>query len=138
MIVEFDPGHCLGARAHPSQARYQDLLDDPQSFREWWPQTYSALDRDDLIAIGGSTLVAGKSGGWVLFTDRITPARFVPIHRAVARLLVYLEATGNPFFLHADPDNTKAARWAGLLGLEPLRTDVMPDGRKMTRMVAPA
>ena len=53
LIVPFDPSHCVGAVAHPSQAHYQHMLDDPGGFRELWPDTYSALDGGELIAIGG-------------------------------------------------------------------------------------
>lgn len=130
----FDPAHCDGARAHPSQAHYQHMLDDPGAFRHLWPHTFSALDRDELIAIGGATSVDGMSGGWVLFTDKITPARFLVIHRTVARGLVCFEQINDPIFVHVNPDNAQAVRWAGLLGLETRRTDVLPDGRRMLRI----
>ena len=135
-IVAFDPAHCRGASAHPSQAHYQDRLDDPTSFRDWWPQTVSAFGGDELVAIGGLVRVEGALAGWALFTDKITPARFVAIHRTVARFLARLEQTGGTIFVHVDPDNRQAARWAGLLGLQARCIDVMPDGREMTRMVA--
>lgn len=133
-IVLFDPAHCDGARAHPSQARFQFMLDDPGAFRECWPQTYSALDGAELVAVGGSTLVEGMSGGWVLFTDKITPARFLVIHRTAARFLVCFEQINDPIFVHVDPGNAQAMRWAGLLGLETRRTDVLADGRRMLRV----
>ena len=132
-IVEFDPVHCIGATAHPSQAHYQHMLDDPQSFCEWWSSTYSALADGKLIAIGGWTLIERALGGWVLFTDKITPARFVRIHRTVARRLIFFEQLNDPVFAHLDPDNPQAMRWAGLLGLETQRTDILPDGRRMLR-----
>ena len=43
-IVEFDPAHCEGAEAHPSQAHHQRMFDNPGSFREVWKTAYSALD----------------------------------------------------------------------------------------------
>ena len=132
-IALFDPAHCEGARAHPSQARYQHLLDDPWEFLELWPETCSALDGDELIALGGATLVEGMSGGWVLFTDKITPASFVVIHRTAARVLRCFEQINDPIFAHVDPDDQRAVRWSGLLGLETRRMDVLPDGRRMLR-----
>ncbi len=71
-IVLFDPAHCDGAKAHPSQAHYQYMLDDPGVFREHWPETYSARDGAELVAIGGSTWVDRVLGGWVLVTARTT------------------------------------------------------------------
>ena len=134
-ISEFDPVHCCGARAHPSQARFQFMLDDPSALREFWePEIFSALDGDELIAVGGSTLVDGMSGGWVLFTDRITPARFVVIHRTAVRFLVCFEQINDPIFVQVDPGNAQALRWAGLLGLETRRTDVLADGRVERRV----
>ena len=133
-IVDFDPAHCVGATAHPSQAQYQTMLDDPPCFRWLWPDTLSALDGDELIAIGGATLVERMMGGWVLFTDRITPSRFVVVHRVVARFLLRFEAINDPIFAHVDPDNPNAVRWVGLLGLETRRTEVFPDNRRFLRV----
>ena len=104
------------------------MLDDPWAFRASWPTTYSALDGDELVAVGGSTLVDGVSGGWVLFTDKIRPAHFLAIHRIVARTLVCFEQINDPIFVRVDPGNPQAARWVGLLGLETRRTDVLADG----------
>lgn len=137
-IVPFDPAHCRGATAHPSQARYQDNLDDPRCFEEFWPSTYSALDDGELIAIGGPVLAQGKWACWILFTDRITPASFVRIHRAAVRLLGRFDRAGRPLFMHVDPDNPAAARWAGLLGMGASQLDVTPDGRRMVRMTMKA
>lgn len=128
-IVLFDPAHCAGARAHPSQAQFQIILDDPWGFRKLWPETYSALSSAELIAVGGWSVIDGVLGGWVLFTDKITPARFLVIHRTAARFLVCFEQINDPIFLQPDPDNAKAMRWAGLLGLDTRRTDVLADGR---------
>ena len=133
-IVPFDPVYCKGARVHPSQARYQQLLDDPSFFRVLWPETYSAIDGDELAGIGGHTLIDGVSGGWALFTNKITPARFLVIHRTVVRALICFEGINDPIFAHVDPNNPQAVRWAGLLGLDTRRTDVLPDGRRMLRV----
>ena len=135
-IALFDPVHCDGARAHPSQARFQFMFTDPSVFRASWPTTYSALDGDELVAVGGSTLVDGMLGGWVLFTDKIRPAHFLVIHRTVARSLVCFEQINDPIFVHVDPGNPQAMRWAGILALETRRTDVLADGRRVLR--APA
>ena len=62
-IVEFNPGHCAGAVAHLSQSRYQYMLDNPATIPVLNCQTYSAIDRHNLIAIGGATLVEGKAAG---------------------------------------------------------------------------
>ena len=132
-IVEFDRAHCVDAKAHRTQARYQWMLDDPWSFNALWPHTFSALDDDELIAIGGATLLEGASGGWVLFSNKITPARFLVVHRTAVRFLVCFEQINDPIFAHVDPDNPKALRWAALLGLETGRTDVLPNGRRMLR-----
>lgn len=127
-IALFDPVHCDGATVHRSQERYQFMFTDPSVFREHWPTTYSGLDGDELVAVGGSTLVDGMLGGWVLFTDKIRPAHFLAIHRAVARSLVCFEQINDPIFVHVDPGNPQAMRWAGILALETRRTDVLADG----------
>ena len=108
------------------------MLDDPSSFLEW-AQPCSALDGDELIAIGGSVLFDGKWAGWVLFTDRTTPSHFMKIHRTVARFMHCFAQVNEPLIAHLDPDNPKAMRWAGLLGLETQRTDILLDGRRMLR-----
>ena len=131
-FVPFDPAHCAGARAHPSQTHYQHMLDDPGSFHEW-DQIYSALDGEELIAVGGWVLVEGMRGWWVLFCDTITPVHFLSIHRMAVRSLVCLEQFHESTFVHLDSNNPKALRWAQLLGLETRRTDVLPDGRRMLR-----
>ncbi|MCH8859516.1 MAG: hypothetical protein IID54_08075, partial [Proteobacteria bacterium] len=80
-----------------------------------------------------TSVIDGELGGWVLFTDKITPARFLVIHRTAARFLVCCEQISDPIFVHIDPDNPQAMRWAGLLGLETRRTDVLADGRRVLR-----
>ena len=130
----FDPEHCDGARAHPSQAQFQYLLDDPWRFHSLWPHTYSALDGAELIAVGGKSVDDGVLSGWILFTDKITPARFLVIHRGIVRILVCNELSNKPIFLQPDPDNAQAIRWAGLLGLATRLTEVLPDGSQMLRV----
>lgn len=133
-IVLFDPAHCEGATVHQSQERYQYMMDDPLTFGAVWGETYSAIDGDDLVAIGG-VLSAGEMSGWVLFTDKITPARFVAVHRAVARGLSYIH---EPIVVHVDPDKPQATRWATMLGMNSQQLETMPDGREMMRMTADA
>ena len=132
-IVEFDAAHCAGARAHPSQAHYQHMLDEPGIFRELWPNTFSALDGDELIAIGGSVVAEGKLAGWMLFSDKIKPRHFLLIHRQALLFLAHSEQIVDSVFAHVDPDNPNAVRWAGLLGLEARRTDFLPGGKRMLR-----
>ena len=84
-----------------------------------------------LIAIGGLVPLYGSLGGWVLFTHEITPARFLVINRAVARVL---DAAGA--FAHIDPEKPLAMRWAELLEMKPKCADILPDGRRVLRMVA--
>ena len=90
-VEPLEPRHTIGARAHASQARYQFVLDKPEMFRGLWPDTYSALDGDVLAAISGAPLIDGMVAGWVLFTDRITPARFLVVHRMAVRFLAVME-----------------------------------------------
>ncbi len=134
-IEPFDPVHCKGAWAHRSQEHYQFMLDDPLEFREMWAETMSALDGDRLVAIGGLVRAGAEIGGWVLFTDNITPAGFVAIHRAVVR---GLEMAHGPVVVHIDPDKPQAGRWADMLGMNGRRVETMPDGRTMVRMTANA
>lgn len=131
---KFQPEHVMGQRAHPTQAEYQWMLDDPARYRALWPDTLSAFDGGEMIACGGATLIDRESGGWILFTDKITPRGFLSIHRLVVRYLVCFEQINDPiFFAHINPDRPEAMRWAGLLGLDTQRTDVLPDGRRMLR-----
>ena len=132
-IVEFDAAHCAGAKAHPSQAHYQHMLDDPGSFRELWPHTFCAVDGDELIAIGGSVVAEDKLAGWILFTDKIKPKHFLLIHRQALLFFHHSEKTVDLVFAHVDTDNPNAVRWAGLLGLGARRTDFLPGGKRMLR-----
>lgn len=132
MIVAFDPAHCEGAVAHPSQSRHQHMMDDPATFRYAWPSTFSAIDEGELIAIGGAVAVEGAQGGWVLFTDKVNPKSFMAVHKAVARVITGMGAV----LAHIDPENPQAMRWAKLLGLRIRGTETMPDGRKMMRAEA--
>lgn len=134
-IVPFESTHCEGTTAHPSQAEHQHLLDAPQYFKNLWGETYSALDGDDLIAIGGVLSSLDIVSGWVLFTDKITPARFVAVHKAVVRGLAYIH---EPVMVHVDPDRSQAVRWATMLGMNGRQMEMMPDGREMARMTTHA
>lgn len=112
-IIPFEPSHCQNVKAHLSQAHYQHLLNDPSVFHEQWPETFSALVDDELVAIGGTIALAQQTGGWVLFTDKITPLRFVVIHRAVERALAGIDQSVT---VHINPNNPEAVRWARILG----------------------
>ncbi len=125
-VVPFDPSDVIGATAHPSQSRYQFVLDKPEMFRGFWPDTYSALDGDLLVAIGGAPLIQDEYGAWVLFTDKITPARFLVVHRTAVRFLVLFEKNNDPIFAHFDPNNPAAVSAAlavtGLVAPVPIPT----------------
>ena len=111
------------------------MLENPWAFRELWGETQSALDGDLLISIGGLVRVGDLMGGWVLFTDQVTPARFLAIHRAVVR---ELEMIHGPVVVHIDPDKPKTGRWATMLGMNGRRMETMPNGRTLIRMTANA
>ena len=129
----FEPSHVVGAKVHRSQARYQFMLDRPGLFRRLWPQTYSALDGAELVAIGGTLCFEDVWSGWVVFTDRITPARFLAVHRLAVRFVVSFEQIRHPIIVHFDRSNPASACWVGLLGLDTGRTDVLLDGSRMLR-----
>jgi hypothetical protein len=131
-IVPFDPKHCAGAIAHPTQAHYQDLFDNPLQFADLWVETYTAMNGNDVIAIGGLVPSDGGKGGWVLFTDKVTPGRFLKIHKALERYL----RSSDAIYAHVDPESKVSVRWAQVLGLEVTGIDVFPDGREMMRVEA--
>ena len=68
---------------------------------------FNELKRRNVIRVGLAYLVAG----WVLFTDRVTPARFVRIHRMIVRFMVCFERHHLPILAHLDPDNP--LHWPG-------------------------
>ena len=129
-IVPFESSHCKNATAHPSQAHCQHMLDTPETFRGSWPGTLSAMEGKDMIAIGGTALIGGTLAGWVLFSDQITPPRFVAIHRAVVRFLTHVN---QPVMSHVDPEKPKTMRWAKMLDMGTKKMELFPDGREMLR-----
>ena len=114
--------------------QFQFLLDDPWCFRDFWPGTYSAFNGHKLIGVGGVTMIACVPAAWALFTTKITPACFMPIHKMAVWVLTCYEQVGYPLFAQLDGNYPEAMRWAKILGLETRRTDVLPDGRRMMRV----
>ncbi len=106
------------------------MLDTPEIFKSSWTGTLSAMEGEVTIAIGGTALIGGVLAGWVLFSDQITPARFVAIHRAVARFLAHVN---QPVMAHVDPGKPKTVRWAKMLDMGAHKMEMFPDGRKMLR-----
>ena len=130
----FEPSHVVGAVAHPSQARFQIALEKPSAWRGLWPDTISVFDGDELIAIGGIASFVDILDAWILFTDNITPARFLLVHRVVVRVLLHFEQMHDPIIAHIDARNPNAARWAALLALETRRIETLPDGSRTLRL----
>lgn len=99
---------------------------------------WSAIADDGLVAVGGMVCTDDGTGVWLLFTDKITPGRFVAIYRELARGLATVIALGEPVFIHVDPNYPEARRLAERLGFRLQRTEVFDDGRDMIRMVIDA
>ena len=131
-FIPFKLCHVDGARAHPSQAQFQHFFDRPDDLEI--KLTSSAFDGDVLVAIGALTLLEGATGGWVLFTNQVTPTRFLAIHRFVERELLWFETKGEPIIFHVDPERPDTVRWAELLGRKTHGFDRFPDGRFMMRV----
>ena len=135
-IVPFEPSHLSGAVAHPKQRRYQSLLDsDPFSNVG---MNWSAIAEDGLVAVGGLGNTGDGLAVWLLFTDRITPGRFVAIYRELARRLEQVLDAGESLVVHIDPDFPEAARLAEKLGFLRCGEFRFDDGQRMIRMVANA
>lgn len=130
----FELHHMIGATTHPKQKRYQILLESETLATIG--ANWSALAEDGLVCVGGLVPVDGVVGAWVLFTDRVTPGRFVAIYRELARRLTELLDQGEAVLVHIDPDYPAAARLADRLGFRTDGVDHFSDGRRMTRMVA--
>ena len=99
--------------------------------------SWSAFAEDGLVAVGG--LGRTDDGGlavWLLFTDRITPGRFVAIYRELARRLEQVLDAGESLTVHIDPDFPEAARLAERLGFRRDGEFRFDDGKNMIRMVA--
>lgn len=131
-VVPFQAAHSAGVLAHPKQHKYQPLLKS----QDFHGRTWSALDGDDLVAVGGLVPLEGELGGWLLFTDKITPQRFIGVFRAVQQVFAAARKEGVGVAVDIDPDYPEAVRMAGMLGLSRAGFFTAPDGRTMTRMCA--
>ena len=136
-IEPFKPAHLNGATAHVKQKHHQWLLDsDPFSNVG---MSWSAVAGDGLVAVGGlGHMEDGGLGVWLLFTDRITPGRFVAIYRELKRRLAQVLDAGETVTVHIDPGFPEAARLAEKLGFRKDGEFRFDDGKKMIRMVADA
>ena len=96
------------------------------------------LAADGLVGVGGLGEIDGETAAWFLFTDRITPGRFVSVYRALAHHLAKVLADGGSVFIHVNPDYPEALRLAQRLGFRGTQTETVHGGRIMIRMVADA
>ncbi len=133
-IEPFEPSHLIGATAHPKQIRHQALLESGKIATNG--TCWSAIMGDGLVGVGGLVMAGDKCAAWLLFTDKITPGRFVAIYRVLARCLATLLESG-PVLVHIDPDYPEATRLAEKLGFRKDGEDRL-NGRDMIRMVADA
>lgn len=135
-IEPFDPSHLVGAVAHPKQKHYQFLLEPGRLavVEDAW----SALADDELVAVGGLVPFEGTTSTWLIFTDRITPGRFVAVYRELVWRLDALRVAGVEVMVHLAPGYPEAARLAGKLGFMGAGKDFFDDGTGMTRMIANA
>lgn len=122
-------GHLTGIRAHPKQARHQGLLADGSLLG---PLSWAAVSGAGVVAVGGICDIR-VSAGWLLFTDKITPASFIAVWRAARRAIDVARRAGEGFVVHVDPDYPEALRLAELLGLTPEGKEVV-GGRMLLRM----
>src|SRR3990167_6559665 len=101
-FLPFRAKHCMNVKAHPSQSKYQSMLDKPETIP---PDSWSVFDGDTLLGIGGLVDIEGRAYGWALFSDQVEPRHFVALHRAVLRVMKELEGMGEPLSAHIDPQN---------------------------------
>jgi len=127
-LVPFEPRFLEGVKVNPSQKQYQYMLENPETFQGAWCGFYGR----DLIAIGGGVVVGEEIAGWILFTDKVTPRRFLALHRVIERMIQEWESNGFSFYIHVDPSYKQADRWARLMGFS-LRDDEQVEGRTMKR-----
>lgn len=130
-IEQCDPSHLVDVMTHPKQRHYQPLLESSPFPSVNW----SMFSGDELICVGGLVGLYDAVGAWLLFTDRITPGRFVAVYREMKRRLAELLEGGDPVLVHIDPDYPEALRMANMLGFRKDGEDHI-DGRTMIRMVA--
>lgn len=107
-IAPFEFSHAVGILIN----QYEKL--NPDAAREAWSVFYDG----ELIAVSGGVVKDGKIGGWVLFTDRITPPGFLAFHRILKKVIEEYRSHGRTIFLHVAPGHERAERWAKLLGFK--------------------
>lgn len=90
------------------------MLESPDTLKGAWSAFYEGA----LIVIGGGVIVEKSIGGWMLFTDRITPKGFMALHRILGKIIKHYETQGFTMFVHIDSTYSKAVRWAGLMGFK--------------------
>ena len=131
-VEPFDLSHLSGAVANRKQAHFQALLESDvisKVGRNW-----SVIDGEGLICVGGMVDTDDGIEAWVLFTENITPARFVVVYREFARRLTKMQETGKAVFIHVDPTYPEAVRMAEKLGFQVVGEELF-GGRNMIRMV---
>ena len=129
-IVPFEPSHLIGVTLHPKQAGAQALVNGGLL-----SGACTALDGDDVVAVGGVTETEDGMAGWMLFTGRYRPKHLLPILRAVRCGMAALKMDDLRVVADVAGDNIGGARMAAMLGFVPLR-QVVIDGRIMSRMAA--
>ncbi len=127
-LISFEDHHVIGARVNSAQIRYTDMFANPEGFAGGW----SAFYKGELVAIGAARIIGDAVSGAVLFTDAITPRRFLALHNALEGIIRDYEAKGFEPFIHIDPDYPQAQRWAELLGFTQVGFDEI-QGRTMQR-----
>ncbi len=132
-IEPFEPKHLVGAVAHPKQGQHQKLLESETIATVG--MNWSAIADGRLIGVGGQVRIDDETGVWVLFTDRITPGRFIAVYRELARRLAGLLDSGEVVLIHIDPDYPEATRLAKKLGFREDGDEIF-EGRRLIRMVA--
>ncbi len=138
-VEPFDPKLFIGATVHTKQGRFQSFLNGEIPRFNGSGTTWAGLFGDDLVCIGGmvqSPEAANEIAAWLLFTDRITPGRFVAVYREAMRMLTALLRTGTRVVIHVDPQYPEAVRMAAKLRFRESGEIQFYDGRTMIRMVA--
>ena len=134
-VEAFEPSHAVGATAHEKQSRHQAVLCPgiiDRGGRNW-----TVLCDEGPVAIGGAIQISDDLVAvWVLFTDLITPSRFVAVYREASDLVTEFLEQGNRVMVHVDPNYPEAVRMAEKLGFQQVGEDQFYDGRKMMRMIA--
>lgn len=130
-ILPFEPEHVMGQRVHPSQDEYQWMFDHPEQVGNWQFMA-SGFFGDDLVVIGGCPKIDGHFVGWLLFSDKILPSRFIGVHRAVLGIMRNLELAGDPVAADINPRRPASVRWARLLGLDSHK--LLSTGETLLRM----